>query len=212
MKIDLRQPPAAMAISWQPKPVSSAKSGVRTLEDGRTQAWIEHALVRGVTPAMLLWWFQNIEGDMLYQGQRVPRYRVWHPVDHVRFYYAKRLPNGGIGAGSVFHITEMFGARPDYLIDVDTDVVRLDETGFAHLPRRFGVRAARMDYDFAPEPGGTRYVNSLTVGIPGRRVINGLIRRFMFDDDRARAWIKHNIEEVGQFEAFLPELFAQASA
>jgi hypothetical protein len=30
----------------------------------------------------------------------------------------------------------------------------------------------------------------------------------VFDEARGRAWIKHNIEEVGNFEAFLPELCA----
>jgi len=35
-----------------------------------------------------------------------------------------------------------------------------------------------------------------------------LIRALAFDQARGRAWIKHNIEEVGNFEAFLPQLYA----
>jgi hypothetical protein len=181
------------------------------LPDGRMQCWIEHELLRAVTPAMLVWWFQNMEGEMNYQDQRVARYRVWHPVDHIRLRYATRLGDGSIGVGSVFHITEMFGARPEYLIDVLTDVTRLDEGGFAHRPRKYGVRGAvRMDYEFSATADGTRYANSLTVGFAGAfgRVVNRLIQRLAFDEAHADAWIKHNIEEVGQFEAFLPELYA----
>lgn len=175
------------------------------------QCWIEHELLHAVTPAMLVWWFQHMEGEMTFQGQRVARYRVWHPVDHIRVRYAKRLSDGGIGVGSVLHITEMFGARPEYLIDVLSDVTRLDEGGFAHRPRKYGVRGAiRMDYQFSSTPDGTRYANSLTIGFEGasRRFVNRMIQRLVFDEEHAHAWIKHNIEEVGQFEAFLPELYA----
>jgi hypothetical protein len=30
----------------------------------------------------------------------------------------------------------------------------------------------------------------------------------VFDEARGRAWITHNIEEVGNFETFLPKLYA----
>jgi hypothetical protein len=110
----------------------------------------------------------------------------------------------------VFHITEMFGAQPEYLIDVLTDVIRLDEGGFAHRPRKFGVRGLEMDYEFHAVPNGTLYTNSLTVGFGSAlaRFANRLIERFLFDERHGHAWIKHNIEEVGQFEAFLPALYA----
>jgi hypothetical protein len=67
-----------------------------------------------------------------------------------------------------------------------------------------------MDYEFAPTESGTLYRNSLTVGASGilGRLLNPLIRRFMFDEARGHAWIKHNIEEVGNFEAFLPQFYA----
>lgn len=206
--MDLKNSPL-QTIAWIPKPVTNARSGVRLLDDGRVHCWIEHETVRGVTPQMLVWWFKNMEGDMEYQGRVVSRYTVWHPVDHVRFRYAKRLRDGGIGVGSVFHITEMLGARPDYLVNVLTDVVRLDEGGFSHRPRFHGVHAARMDYEFDPVKDGTAYRNSLTVGFEGwiGRLLNPLVRRFVFDESRGNAWIKHNIEEVGQLEAFLPQLY-----
>jgi DAPG hydrolase PhiG domain len=204
--------------NWIGKPVSSAHWGIETLEDGRLHCWIEHELVEGVTPTMLAWWFRNMEGTMEYQGHRVERYRVWHPRDHIAVRYAKRCANGEVGVGSVLHIREMLGGDPRYAIDTLSEIHRLDEGGFEHRPTWNGMTIGRMVYCFeharegAVEGAveGTRYRNSLTIGIEGAlgRLINPLIRRFVFDTARAKAWIKHNIEEVGQFENFLPELYA----
>lgn len=205
-----RRAPEPLPIEWAPKPVASARSGVVVLPDGRLRCWIEHDLLHGITPRMLDWWFRHLEGDMDFDGKRLPRYRVWHPRDHVHLSYARRLADGGVGVGAQLHIVEMLGADPRHRVDVLSDIVRLDEHGFGHRPRFHGLRIAAMDYHFEAVPGGTRYVNSLTVGLasPWARPLNGLIRRFVFDTARAHAWIRHNIEEVGQFERFLPALYA----
>jgi hypothetical protein len=205
-----RHPPEPLNVEWKCKSIETARSGFEILADGRTHCWIEHEVIRGVTPQMLVWWFKHLEGEMDYEGQRLSRYRVWHPRDHIAIEYSRRNVDGSIGVGCVIHLTEMLGANPDYLIDVHTLIVKLDEQGFAHRPRFHGLRLARMDYEFAPADGGTLYRNSLTVGASGilGRLLNPLIRRFMFDEARGHAWIKHNIEEVGNFEAFLPQLYA----
>jgi hypothetical protein len=106
----------------------------------------------------------------------------------------------------------MFGANPEYLVDVHTEIMRLDEGGFAHGPRVLGARVARMDYSFEAVEGGTRYHNSLIVGFSGwwGRVFNPIIQSVAFSDAKGAAWIEHNVEEVGNFEAFLPALYADA--
>jgi hypothetical protein len=110
---------------------------------------------------------------------------------------SRRNPDGSTGVGSVVHITEMLGGNPDYLVDVHTEVVKLDETGFTHCPRIHGLRLALMDYDFVETDEGTLYNNSLTVGVRGvlGNLINPLLRRFAFDERHGHAWIKHNIEK-----------------
>jgi hypothetical protein len=204
------QPPEPLDIPWTCKSIDSARSGLDILPDGRVHCWIEHEVIRGVTPIMLVWWFQHLEGDMVVGGRSYNRYRVWHPRDHVALAYSRRNPDGSIGVGCVIHLTEMLGANPDYLVDVHTEITKLDEEGFAHRPRFHGLRLARMDYQFTATPEGTLYRNSLTVGGMGLfgRLINPLLRRFAFNEARGRAWIKHNIEEVGNFESFLPQLYA----
>jgi len=205
-----RKPPDPLDIPWVCKPVESARSGIEILPDGRMKCWIEHQVLRGVTPKMLVWWFQHLEGEMQYDGRKLNRYRVWHPRDHLAIEYASRNPDGTVGVGSVIHLSEMFGANPDYLVDVHTEIVKLDEQGFGHRPRIGGFRLAAMVYDFKEVPGGTQYNNSLVIGTEKffGAVVNPLVRQFAFDEARGRAWIKHNIEEVGNFEAFLPQLYA----
>jgi hypothetical protein len=202
-------PPDPLPIQWVRKTVSSSRSGIDTLPDGRLRCWIEHETVHGVTPKMLVWWFKNLEGEVEIDGVRYNRYRVWHPIDHLFAEYSRRGPDGTIGVGSVIHLAEMLNGRPDYLVHIHTEIKKLDETGYIHEPRIHNVRLARMDYEFEAVEGGTRYVNSLTFGIEGRigKVLNPLIRRFFFDEERGRAWIRHNVEEVGNFEFFLPELY-----
>lgn len=200
--------------NWIGKPLDSAHWGIDVLDDGRLHCWIEHEIVEGVSPAMLAWWFGHLEGSMEFEGRRVERYRVWHPRDHIAVRYAKRNANGTIGVGSVLHIREMLGGDPRYAIDTLSEIHRLDEGGFEHRPTWRGFTIARMAYTFEASRmagrDGTLYRNSLTIGVEGvaGRVINPLIRRFVFDAARAKAWIKHNIEEVGQFENFLPSLYA----
>ncbi len=197
-------------IDWYCKPVSSARSEVKVLRDGRLRCWIEHDTLAGVTPTMLVWWFKHLEGEMEYQGVRAQRYQIWHPLDHYSIRYLRRSADGTVGVGSELQIRERLGGIRDHQIDARSRITKLDETGFEHQVQRFGVSIAKLRYSFTRTEGGTRYANCLTIGLRGiaGRLLNPLIRRFLFDTARGRAWIQHNIEEVGNFEGFLPKLYA----
>jgi len=86
------------------KPLDSAETGVKTLNDGLLELTIRHAILKAVTPAMLGWWFQNIEGTMEHLGQTYPRYLVWHPIDHIHYEVVRRVPDGTAGPGARFHL------------------------------------------------------------------------------------------------------------
>lgn len=209
------QLPAPRPVPWTMKALSTAKTELRTLADGRLYLHIRHQILRGVTPRMLVWWFSNLEGDIVVAGKTWPRYQIWHPVDHISIRYARRRPDGSIGPGAQIHIREALGGRLDYLVDVVTTIEKLDETGFVHVLRPFGLPIMRLEYTFTPVRYGTIYENSITFGpdIPLLRpFFNAVIRPRVFSDDRARAWLKHNVEEVGNFEFFLPDLYARQAA
>ena len=205
-RIELPEP---IEVPWQMKPLASAASGLETLDDGRLHLWIRHDVIHGVTPEMILWWFQHMDGEMEVEGKRYPRYRVWHPRDHIAHRYVKRTP-GAIGPGAVFHIHEAFDRNPDWVIDTLTDIDKLDVEGFRHRPRALGLHPVVMDYSFKRVPGGTLYENSLVLGFASKaaRPLNTLLRRARFPDAKGLAWLRHNVEEVGNFEFFLPQLYA----
>lgn len=202
--------PEPLEVPWTMKPLASAETRAERLDDGRLRFSIRHDVLAGITPEQVCWWFRNIGGDMELEGRRVARYRVWHPRDHVS--WALRRPRGGeIGAGSVFHIRECFGRDPRWALDVLLHVTRLDPGGFATVSRVLGVTVSRMEYHFTRVAGGTLYENSLTVGIERAPRLNALLRARVFPEERGRAWLLHNVEEVGNFEHFLPGLLAQAA-
>jgi hypothetical protein len=204
--------PRPLRLPWALKPVGSAHSGIDTLPDGRVRCWIRHEVLRGVTPRMLAWWFANLEGDVRVGTRRINRYRVWHPYDHVHASYARRLPGGGVGPGAVLRLTEVLGTNPDFLVDVTSLIEKLDEEGFIHNPVVHGLSGlARMEYTWRAVPGGTLYENCLVFGARGAlgAALQPLLRRQFFPQAKGEAWLRHNIEEVGMFENFLPELYRQ---
>jgi hypothetical protein len=200
--------PTPLEIPWTMKPLDSAVTGVEHLDDGRLRFSIRHDTVRRLTPEQVCWWFRNIGGDMEVEGRRVSRYRLWHPRDHVSW-ALRRQQGPEIGPGAIFHIRECFGRDPRWTLDIDLNVIRLDAGGFATVSRKAGVIVSRMEYHFTRVPGGTLYENSLTVGIERAPRINALLLRRVFTEERGRAWLLHNVEEVGNLEHFLPGLIAR---
>ncbi len=203
----------ALDPAWHGRPPESAAWAIETLHDGRLRMTIRHAPLRGVAPVMLDWWFRNIGGTMHWQGQVVPRYLVWHPRDHIHWALVRPASDGTVGPGAVFRIVEAFQANPRYKVDVQDRVLTLDTTGITLEGRRAGLRFTLLSHRFTDLGGATQYDSVLEVGAsaPGvARPINRVVLPRLFAHDMGRAWIAHNIEEVGQFEVFLPALFASA--
>lgn len=202
--------PQPLEFGWKMKPIESAQTALKHLPDGRVELTIIHDVLKGITPQMLYWWFSNIGGEMEYRGKVYNRYRVWHPYDHIHWSLAKPGPYGKAEAGAVFHIVEAFGRNPKYAIDVREVVEKLDETGIRLSNRRGGFEVSNLEHTFTAVPSGTLYRSRLLIGAEHpllRSLFNQLIRPQVFPDQMGRAWLKHNIEEVGNFEFFLPQLY-----
>lgn len=196
-------------ISWAMRSLASATFRELLLPDGRVQMRLEHELLEGITAPMLAWWFRNIDAEMDLEGHRYHRYLIWHPVDHIHFRVVRRV-RGSVGAGARFHIVEAFGGDPKYLMDHVADVAKLDEDGVVLEMRRFGQAAARLHHQFVPAKGGTRYRSTLTLGLGswlGQLGLNRYLRSAVMPPDMRAAWIKHNVEEVGNLRFFLPQLY-----
>ena len=88
----------------------------------------------------------------------------------------------------------------------------MDESGITlHLIKGPFI-VGRLRHDFITTPEGTLYQSRLVIGVTTpiiRRIVNKFIRKKKFDLDKCEAWLKHNIEEVGNFQFFLPELYIE---
>lgn len=202
--------PSPRKLPWPLKSPDSAQATLSYDEFGRMVMHIRHDLLKGISPEMVAWWFGNIAGDMEVGDARLDKYLVWHPLDHIHWELAKPAPGGGARSGAKFRIVEAFGRNPDFYIDIVDTVTRLDESGITLVAYRFGLPISRLNHDFIPVAGGTRYVSTLAVGttLPVlRAVLNPLLHRFVFPEAMGHAWLKHNIEEVGLLEHIIPRLY-----
>lgn len=205
------QLPPPRPFHWTMKPFESAGTTMRRLPDGRLRLTIKHNIIKGVTPEMLHWWFSHLDEAMQYRGQAYPRYPLWHPLDHIHWEFAGRAPDNSAGPGAKFHIVEAFNRNPKFKVDTVDLIERNDVGGITLVQHRFGVEVFRLAHTFTPVPRGTLYESVMTVGTDHPWigfVFNRFVRPRLFSDAMARAWLKHNVEEVGNFEVLLPDLYA----
>jgi hypothetical protein len=202
--------PEPRPVLWPLKTLDSAETSIKILENGQLEMIITHEVLSGVTPEMLSWFFLNIDGTMTYAGKTYPRYLVMHPLDHIDIRVNRNSSNG---ERSLIGITEAFGRNPKYLVHVDgMDRNMFGTEGGGAKMRAFGVLLFHLTQKFVEVDGGTQIHTRLVIGTPsflGRLGINRLIRNRLFPEDKANAWLKHNVEEFGYLENFLPELYAE---
>jgi hypothetical protein len=158
---------------------------------------------------MLLWWFQNIGGVMAYGDAVVPNYLAWHPVDHIRWELARPAPGGGAGEGARFRIVEAFQGRPEFYLDTTETVEKLDTAGIRLVRRFAGVPVLQLSHTWSACEGHTHYVSVLEVGAIARPFapVNRFLTQRRFPMAMTRAWVRHNVEEVGLLEHLLPDAY-----
>jgi hypothetical protein len=159
---------------------------------------------------MLVWWFQRFDGSMRYRGETIPMYRLWHPRDHIRVRVLRPAPGSAarIAPGALIEICERL-LEP---VRVVARIVELDESGLRLQARAAGLTVVDHKHHFTPVPGGTRDHTRTVVGSDAP-VVGRLLTRFarsrLFTDAVVQAYFRHGVEEVGNFQHFLPRLYAQ---
>lgn len=140
----------------------------------------------------------------------MPRYLVWHPLDHIFYRIVKPAGATTADGGTRVHIREAFQRDPQKLLDVTVTVERVDTNAAIIGDRILGLSALRLVNKFQPVPNGTSYTTELTIGDAGpigHLGFNYLMGRIL-PGAQADAWIRHHIEEIGNLENFLPELWS----
>lgn len=197
----------ARPVLYPLRPVDSAIVRVTQAPAHRRRVTIDHRPLPGITPAMLLDWFTHLGGTIVYGGEDIDRYLAWHPIDHIRWELARPAPGGGAGEGARFHMVEAFGGRPEFTIDEVARVEKLDETGIRLVKRVAGVIVFQLEHTWSAGADGAHYVTVMDLGArspllaPANRVVGAKM-----PEAKLQAWVRHNIEEVGQLEYLLPAL------
>ncbi|MEM1400865.1 MAG: hypothetical protein ACFBZ9_08080 [Sphingomonadales bacterium] len=223
------QMPAARDLGWALKPVSSSHFDIHQKDNGQFCVVLNHAVLRDVSAEMIAWWFQNFPRLKVrlrdvpgYEGEQVPGYWLWHPIDHHSAELLGALGPGGVAkAGCYIRIREAmqydrYGWK--YPVDNKLKVFYVGPDGWAMgktLPLIGSVMMLRINFNDLFEDGqhvGVHYHYEVVIGATGNnavaRFINNRIAR-EFGPEFFAAWHRHNVIEVGTFENFLPALFAQ---
>lgn len=189
----------------------TARTTVRRLSHHRMRVTIDHRPLAGITPEMLLWWFCHIGDEITYAGEAMSGYLAWHPLDHVRWELASPAPGGGAGEGARYRIVEAFGRDQHFAVDSVERVEKLDETGIRLVRRVLGVKVFQLEHTWSAAEHATHYVSVMDLGARGRAAtpVNRYLTSRVFPPEMARAWVRHNIEEVGVLEHLLPDVLRQ---
>lgn len=195
-------------VDWRMKDVSTARFSERVMEDERSELVIQHEVALGVTPPMLVWWLQHLHGIIEHRGRVIPMYRLWHPTDHISARVLKPAPDGspGFSKGAYVEISE----RILVPVRLQARVIAMDERGVHLTLLKKGGEIADLFHTFTETREGTLIRSHLIIGstVP---LIGGLLTRLMnkriLSSDLWQAWIKHNVEEVGNLQYFLPGLY-----
>ena len=200
--------PAPRPLLHPLRTVDSATTRVQSFPGSRMRVTIVHRPLAGITPPMLLWWFRHIGDATTYAGETMSGYLAWHPLDHIRWELARPAPGGGPGEGARFRIVEAFGRREEFYVDTTDTVEKLDTTGIRLVRRIAGATVLQLEHTWSRCDGHTHYVSVLDIGAHSRlfRPVNWYLNERVFPEPMVRAWLRHNVEEVGLLEHLLPRI------
>lgn len=205
--------PEPRNFGWDLKNVDKAFSKMAHLSDGRAVFEIDHQPVREVTAEMLAWWYGVCANlTLVIDGETYPAYRVSHPRDHVSFERAEHAGDRPLAAGDHVNIVEAYKRKAEFLVREQLEVVALDETQFCLRATRAGITVAHLSFFFEDGEDGLQVRNLLTVGLEKgllKPLVNRLLIPWLYSEDKNYAWMRHSVEEIGNFENFLPEIFAR---
>ncbi|WP_040785539.1 hypothetical protein [Nocardia pneumoniae] len=180
---------------------------------------IEHDTIRGVTPEMMRWWFENLAATTTWNGidftgPRISHYHLWHHRDHISVTPLSSGSaggtNNGFAVGSSSRIDEQFNDFHDR-IHATVLTTRLDDEEFNFDLRALGRTVGHITHRYHQERTGLRFYAETVIGIDSgpQRILN-LARPWAYSTRTAENWIRHNIEETGRSEHIIPILHQRA--
>ncbi len=205
--------PAERQFGWTLKPVITGGTQMIKLDNGQVVLIIEHEVIKGVTRDMLVWWFQHFTSiTVQFQGKKYPAYHLWHTRDHIEV--SSTSKDGINKVGDTLHIRECFQRNPEYCLKVKGKIWYFKKDGFGLRSYKGGLKVMELLHRFTDTPDGVQYDSKMVFGLEKgllRSLVNNVLIPKRFGEDKMTAWFQHNIEEVGCFENFLPQLYERRS-
>ena len=149
---------------------------------------VDHELF-GVTPEMIDWWWDNIDAT--------DRYKLWHPEDHESFEWEVSPKEGHVGA--IQRVVEKVGVSA-------TMRIRWEDPSQSPIPIEYShaLVASTIDHNDKPMSWLLHEYKEFEKGTKLRSTFRLPAR---IPKPFIEALRKHNLEEIGEFENFLPELY-----
>ena len=212
----LRQQPlqrdAPRDLPWTLPDYRQATTSWEVAEDGRIHTHVEHFFLRGITPEMVLWFYQHLPiSTVELNGVTIPLYHIFHPTEHGRISVIEEAPDGtpGMVAGAMIMREEWFG---EYDSRGAARIVEFSPDGFLAIPEVAGLVIGEVRHRLRGETGGTAYEVDTIIGselpILGS-LLNLYLRNAVFHAAMIEQWRRHQVEEVASLQFFLPQLYAQ---
>ncbi|MBO9478447.1 hypothetical protein J7382_12945 [Shimia sp. R11_0] len=205
--------PEPRDFGWDLKGHEGAFSTVTHLSDGRTLFEVEHSPVQGVTAEMLHWWY-GVYADLtlVIDGERYPAFLVAHPTEHVSLTSEKHDAGAPLAPGDHVTLVEVYGGDLRRLVNQRFEVTHLDASRYALQVKVKGVVIADVEFRYRDGDNGAAVRNTFTLGLRRglwKPFVNRLLLPWVYHEDKTYAWVQHNIEEIGNLENFLPEIYAR---
>ncbi len=202
-------------LPWTLPDYKQAKTEFHRLEDGRLAITIEHLPLPGVTPEMLIWFYQVLPiSTVQLNGREYPLYHLFHPSEHGLVSVVEPAEDGsqGMGVGALVTRREWFGP---YNSKGSGRVLRFGSEGMTVAPEVAGFEVGTIEHRFETGKCGARYTVTSVLGsevpILGA-LINLYIRHKQFPPEKIEQWLRHQVQEVSSLPFFLPSLYQQRTA
>ena len=159
--------------------------------EGRTQDLVIDHVLKGISPEMLDWWWDNIKDT--------ERYKLWHPKSHK---YFKWEVHSDKHVGNVHLVYENIGRITTKLrIRWEDPTNHPIQTQYEHA-----VKSCILDDEDNPISWLAHEYEQVDEGTKMKSTFRL--------PEKAPKWFvenlrKHNIEEMAEFQNFLPELYRE---
>ena len=195
---------------WGYPAVTEATYDYGVRGDGKLEIHLEHPVLRGMTPAMVAWWYRYLPvSSTTIDGTRYPYYQLFHLTEHGQMHILEPATDGtpGMGVGALVYRQERFGP---YFSKGQGRVLRDGDDGYVVTPVMGPLVLGRIEHRFRAVSGGTLYTVHAVLGSDAPvigPILNLYLRTRQFPPAMLEQWMRHQVEEVGSMVHYVPQLY-----